>query len=187
MRVRSLFVVVILSVFAGATPASADPDAFVDESSRIPFTPDAETLVTDVEFLDPDADGDLDVFATAGGLDGVQDARNIAFANNGAGVFSRSRVLPRTLGDFTDIEFGDVNGDGFTDAVVSVNVGAERLLVWNVTRARFIDATRNLPRNQPADVTIESRLFDADGDGDRDISPRWRIRSCRPGRRTACI
>jgi hypothetical protein len=43
------------------------------------------------------------------------------------------------------------------------------LWIWNSVRGRFQDRSRGLPPSQPADVTIESRFFDADADGDLDI------------------
>jgi hypothetical protein len=156
-------------VILATLPASADPHAFVDQSSRVPFVPDDPTLSTDVEFIDMDRDGDLDFIVARGGLDGVQDSRNLSFVNNGSGTFTRGRFAPNVRGDFTDIEYGDANGDGFLDAIVSVNVGPEQLWLWNSVRSRFQNRARNLPANQPADVTIESRFFDADGDGDLDI------------------
>jgi hypothetical protein len=152
-----------------AVPAGADPDVFVDESFRAVFTPDAGTLATDAELVDPDGDGDLDLIVARGGLDGVQDSTMLGLVNDGSGVLGTSRLAPTLLGDYTDIEFGDVDGDGLLDAVVSVSLGVERLWVWNATRGRFQDRTRRMPSGQPADVTIEARLFDADGDLDLDI------------------
>jgi hypothetical protein len=159
--------VAVLSLVA--VPAEADPDLFVDESFRASFTPEAETLATDAELVDPDGDGVFDLIVARGGLDGVQDATMLGLVNDGSGVLGTSRIAPTQLGDYTDVEFGDVDGDGFLDAVVSVNLGPERLWVWNPTRARFQDRTRRMPSGQPADVTIEARLFDADGDLDLDI------------------
>ncbi|MGH2634783.1 MAG: FG-GAP-like repeat-containing protein [Actinomycetota bacterium] len=161
--------VIVLALLAVAVPAGADPDAFVDESSRIAFRPEAETLVTDAEFIDPDGDGDLDLVVARGGLDGVQDSSILSFLNDGNGNLLRGRFARAANGDFADIEFGDANDDGFLDAILSVTLGPERLLIWNPTRGRFQDRTRNLPSDQPDDVTLESRFFDADGDGDLDI------------------
>lgn len=169
MRRTVLFAFAVIGLIVVAPPAGADPDAFVDESSRVPFRAEAETLATDVELVDPDGDGDLDLVVARGGLDGVQDSSILSFANGGSGVFSRGRFARAANGDFSDVEFGDANGDGFLDAILSVTLGPERLLIWSPGRGRFQDRTRNLPTGQPDDVTLESRFFDADGDGDLDI------------------
>jgi hypothetical protein len=143
---------------------------FVDESFRVPFTPDPAALVTHIAAIDYDLDGDVDLFVTRGNLNGTQDKTNLVFQNNGTGTFVRANVVARVQADYTHAAFGDLNGDARLDAILSTNVASERLILFNPLRGKWADRTsRRMPANQPADVTISSEVFDADGDGDLDV------------------
>lgn len=173
---RSVFAFVLAGlvvVTAGPAIASHDPTmgVFVDESSRATFNPDPEALVTHVAPLDHDLDGDTDLFITIGNANGVQDKRNSFLLNDGLGSLRRARAVAReVLSDYTHVAFGDLNGDARADAILSVNLAPERLLLFDPARNRWVDRTnRRIPANQPDDVTISSELFDADGDGDLDV------------------
>jgi hypothetical protein len=179
----------IALLLALAAPADATHDTnlgvFADMSFLVPFTPANDTIATDVGMYDFDLDGDLDLFVTLGDLAGG--ARTVKlFRNNGSGTFSAGTTLGAAgrkgsggLADFADVEFGDANGDGRQDLLLSVNLGIERLMLLTTGSTSkngtagsvgFSDRTTLLlPPNQPADVTIESRFFDSDGDGDLDI------------------
>jgi hypothetical protein len=142
---------------------------FVDESGRVPFVPEADTVATDAELVDVEADGDLDLFVTRGDLAGGARANQL-FLNDGSGHFSLAvGAAGPVAADFNDAAFADLSGDGRPDAVLAVTLGPVRLITRHPVHPRFLDKSDKLPANQPADVTIESRLFDADGDGDLDI------------------
>lgn len=177
MRSKILLICLCIPLLlVGTTTALATHDesmgAFTDQSSRVPFTPAADTIATDVEMFDLEGDGDLDLFVTRGDLAGGP-RTNLLFTNNGTGVFTAVTFgKAATAADFSDVELGDVNGDGRRDAFLSVSLGIERLMILNVGkggRVTFQDRTAaQLPAGQPADVSIETGLFDADGDGDLD-------------------
>ena len=174
MKFRAAILASVVGAGLVATaPVSAQHDAalgaFADESFRIPLAPSSTTIVTDVEMNDYDRDGDLDLFIAKGDLAGGPRLAQI-LRNNGSGVFSVLN-LTKAQADHTDVELGNVNGDARVDLVLSTNLGVERLFV-GVTSAKSGGISfqqRPMPPGQPADVTIESQLFDADGDGDQDI------------------
>lgn len=163
----------IVLTIAGSAVASHNPAMgnFVDESSRVPFTPNPDALVTHIAPINHDLDGDIDLFVTVGNLNGTQSQANLVFQNRGTGNFRSINPISRAaLSDYTHVVFGDLNGDTRADAILSTNLAAERLLIFDPSRSRWIDRTaRQLPGNQPADVTISSELFDADRDGDLDV------------------
>ena len=162
------------AVLAGQASAAAqtasDPlGTFVDESFRVPLVPEADTVVTDVELVDVDVDRDLDLFVTRGNLSGGL-RTNQLFLNDGGGRFQRNPLDPgMPPGDYNDAEFGDVNGDGRLDVVLATTLTPLGLWFGHPVHARFVDKTGKLPQLAQPDVTVESRLFDADGDGDLDI------------------
>ena len=177
MAARSaLCVCALMILIVGAIPAARathDPamGVFVDQSFRVPFDPDRDTLATDVEFLDLDLDGDRDLYVTRGDLSGGPRV-NVMFSNDGAGTFTSVVGASPVMADFTDVDFADVNGDGRVDAVLSVNLGIERLFFFGARKGGglgFTNQAKRMPPGQPADVTIESQFFDADGDRDLDI------------------
>jgi hypothetical protein len=163
---------------SNASPAAAGPSSFryVDESFRLPADtnpPNTDTL--DVDFVDVDSDGDLDLFV-AEGTASAQGRANRLLINDGRGFFAdesaqRLPASPLAVANSTEVEFADVDGDGDPDAIVS-NLGPEQLLL-NDGRGFFADASQtNLPppnRNFLLDISAEARFADVDGDGDPDI------------------
>jgi VCBS repeat protein len=183
MRFRALVAGVSMALILAVTaPAGATHDlimgVFADESFRVPFLPASDTIATDVELIDFDRDGDLDLYVTRGDLAGGPRA-NVRFNNDGTGTYTSVGGTGSIQADYTDADFGDINGDTRLDGILSVNLGPERVIVWSVTAkggsTGFKDVTSGgkaagaMPPNQPRDVTIESQFFDADRDGDLDI------------------
>lgn len=77
MRSKALIIclsLLCLGLVLGSTTATASHDTllgvFPEESFRIPYVPAADTLATDVELLDLEGYGGLDLFVTRGDLAG---------------------------------------------------------------------------------------------------------------------
>jgi hypothetical protein len=145
---------------------------FVEESAmRLPgFNEPAGTSTTDVDLVDVDADGTLDLFITQG-TDSAASRPNRLLLNNGGGVFRdvSATQLPTATANSTHTDFGDVDGDGDLDAIVA-NLGPEQLLL-NDGKGVFADGSAGLPRPPGffQDITSDARFADVDGDGDLDI------------------
>ena len=144
---------------------------FVEETWRLP--PDTTlpgTSTTDVDLVDVDDDGDLDLFI-AEGTDSPAPRPNRLLLNNSTGVFTdfSATHLPPAVANSTKADFGDVDGDGDLDAIVA-NLGPEQLLINNGLGV-FMDGSSQLPPPPSflQDITADARLADVDGDGDLDI------------------
>ncbi len=154
----------------------AGPNSFryVDQSERLP--PDTNqpgTDALDVDFVDVDGDGDLDIFV-ANGTASPAGRPNKLYINDGSGHFSdetTSRLPGGPAASSAEVEFADVDSDGDLDAIVA-NVGPEQLLLNN-GQGVFTDASStHLPpplTNIFDDISIEARFVDVDRDGDQDI------------------
>lgn len=170
--------VVIGLMLVGTRPGTAShrPDlgVFLDQSSRIPFPLDATTLVTDVELVDVNGDGDLDLWVSRGTLNGTGRCSQL-WTNDGLGNFSAPPSGSKSGGgcttesvDHTDATFGDADGDNDMDVFEAINLGGERakfnsgIGAFRARKGAFSDPT--------TDITISGVLFDADKDGDLDFA-----------------
>jgi hypothetical protein len=141
------------------------------EESRLPTdTSLPGTSTTDVDLVDVDGDGDLDIFK-AEGTDSLAVRPNRLLINDGTGYFADETAvrLPAAAANSTKADFGDVDGDGDLDAIIA-NVGAEQLLL-NDGHGVFADASAQLPPPVPIfeNISADARFADVDGDGDLDI------------------
>lgn len=105
---------------------------FSDQTAR--RLPTDEDQSMDGDFIDIDADGDLDIITA--NLDSVAglpaNARYRVYINNGQGVFidQTNRVFPPDVtGNGLDIEAADVNGDERLDLYLASRGGTDRLLL----------------------------------------------------------
>ena len=110
---------------------------FVEETSRLP--PDTTlpgTSSTDVDLVDVDDDGDLDLFV-AEGTDSPAPRPNRLLLNDGTGVFTdvSATHLPPAVANSTKADFGDVDGDGDLDAIVA-NLGPSSCCSTTARRVR---------------------------------------------------
>jgi FG-GAP-like repeat len=170
---RSMVVMaaVLLMTIPGGAQDRSQNFFFLEETTHLP--PDQTlpgTSSTDVDLVDVDRDGDLDLFV-AEGTDSAAPRPNRLLLNNGAGQFTdvSATHLPPGIANSTKVDFGDVDGDGSLDAIVA-NLGPEQLLI-NDGSGRFTDASARLPPPPSflQDITADARMADVDGDGDRDI------------------
>jgi FG-GAP-like repeat len=171
MRLMLAITTVVICAVSMGAQGHGQNFFFVEETSRLPAdTTLPGTSSTDVDLVDIDDDGDLDLFI-AEGTDSPAPRPNRLLLNDGAGVFSdvSATHLPPAVANSTKADFGDVDGDGDLDAIVA-NLGPEQLLI-NVGSGRFTDGSGQLP-DPPTffqDITADARLADLDGDGDLDI------------------
>lgn len=81
--------------------------------TALPINPSQDD--NDGDFLDIDADGDLDIAIARLGSGGER-----LYINNGSGVFTLTAGLITVISDSSlDIEFGDITGDGRVDIVTA--------------------------------------------------------------------
>ena len=114
-----------LSLVLALTPA-AFGQSFVNGAGQLPTSPGSNNSTTEnVDWADVDRDGDFDALFADGGDDGNDQNRlwiNQGGAQGGAiGFFldKTSAQYPAFLDTSRDVDFGDIDGDGDPDAVVS--------------------------------------------------------------------
>ena len=171
-RPTLLLIAASLLLVPSLAQAHGLPD-YLDESSRLPVNPNpAATDTLDVEFIDVDADGDLDLFVVEGTASPAP-RPNLLCINDGAGNFANETFsrLPPGAANSTEVEAADVDGDGDLDLIVA-NLGANQLIL-NDGAGFFTDVSAtNLPAPDPNflnDISAEARFADVDGDGDPDL------------------
>ena len=112
--ILAIITVVACTAAAGAQGHGQDFFFVEETASRLP--PDTTlpgTSSTDVDLVDVDADGDLDLFV-AEGTDRPAPRPNRLLLNNGIGVFTdvSATHLPPGLANSLKADFGDIDGDG---------------------------------------------------------------------------
>jgi len=114
-----------------------------------------------VQFGDLDNDGDLDVVSTNGGNDNIYPT--LVLSNDGTGRFEITDAdLPPTRWGNTAL--GDLNGDGFLDALVT-NFRLPNYVFLNNGQGKLIDTGLRWGGSAGNMITA---LGDLDGDGDLD-------------------
>lgn len=152
---------------------ACDFEQYVDHSEQLPESPNpAATDTLDVDLIDVDGDGDLDLFIVEGTASPAPRA-NVLFINDGSGTYTDQTAarLPPGAANSTEVDAGDVDGDGDLDLIIA-NLGANQLLI-NDGNGVFSDASAaQLPPANPnflEDISSEALFADLDGDGDLDI------------------
>lgn len=134
---------------------------FSDATSQLPADEDNSL---ELAAGDVDGDGDLDLWiGNSSSSDGAKDR---LYLNDGTGVYSdASTQIPSVTWTTTEIEFGDVNGDGDLDAILG---GAQtNRLLENDGTGNFSDSSANL--NLGGRILYNGVLVDLDGDTDLDL------------------
>jgi len=135
--------------------------------------PSPQSLTTnDVDFIDVDGDGDLDLFSTPCSRSDLVGQPHLRINEGGVFVDRTAELLPVLEGSFCDADAGDLDGDGDLDLVLAAFLpdGApsqwENRVLRNDGGHFFIDADR-LPADQQ--LTQAAELCDVDSDGDLDV------------------
>lgn len=148
---------------------------FRDATDRLPD----RSIANDVLVADINGDKMLDVIVAntgnprpAGsdeqpGWERVQ--QNFLWLGDGSGQFTDATIehFPRIDDSTQDIEAADLDGDGDLDLIVGNEVPPNRILI-NDGHGEFTEQANQLELPVPLE-TREVVLFDADGDGDKDI------------------
>lgn len=120
-----------------------------------------------IRAADLDFDGDIDLLLTA--ANNLNQGVLVVMHNNGAGAFTFITALSINVGLARDLEIGDLNRDGRTDAVIgstmtTAGTGGVTVLLGNGTGS--LTFAGNLLTNDTVDaVAIE----DINGDGKQDV------------------
>ncbi len=173
---RVAILIVVLGVMAPVSPAARDGQGhgenfvLVEEARLPPDTEQAGTSTLDVDLVDVDGDGDLDIYK-AQGTDSLLGRPNQLLINTGTGHFvdESAQRLPFENLNSTKADWGDVDGDGDLDGIVA-QVGGEQLLL-NDGFGVFADSSLQLPAPLPLlfDISADAHFADVDGEGDLDI------------------
>ncbi len=157
---------------AGLTGDYQEDSAFSSAS----FNQTGETAAG-IDFGDADNDGDLDIAVARITATGT---KNLLLTNDGSGVFTDSSAqLPNFLDKSSDVEFADLDQDGYLDLIfmnshVSIAPSDSGDVLFNSGASNpgtFVDAGTRFPDQYDEDLQI--RLFsltaDVDADGDLDV------------------
>lgn len=136
---------------------------FTDVSDRLPAKSEANGL----DAGDVNGDGLPDIVV---GNSGTR-AQNFLWINNpqkpGYFIDHTSRGMPAVDDQTQAVKLADVNGDGTPDLIVGNEVPPNRLL-FNDGKGKFTEHPEKLELRVPLH-TRDVLVFDADGDGDKDI------------------
>jgi FG-GAP-like repeat len=166
-----------LLLAVGSTLVLAAGQGFhlVEESQRLgPDVSPPGTSSTDVNLVDIDGDGDLDLYL-AEGTDSLAGRPDRLLINDGQANFtdeSATRLPPPNNQNSTVADFGDVDGDGDLDALVAGVLGEDLLIndgagAFTLANGQ-IPAPIVIPPQGKFDITAHVLLADVDGDGDLD-------------------
>ncbi|MDX2284968.1 MAG: CRTAC1 family protein [Bacteroidia bacterium] len=141
---------------------------------------DAELEITGLAILDADLDGDLDLYAAAGGNqapEGDERLRDRLYVNDGAGCFEyQPDALPDLRMQTGCAAAGDADGDGDPDIFAggrsvagAYGLSPRSALLIN-EGGRFRDASGEwAPALQQAGMVSDARWADLDGDGAQEL------------------
>jgi hypothetical protein len=135
----------------------------------------------DVDLVDVDRDGDLDLFVSNWGRDGDDPgdtARNRLYLNDGRGAFAESTEgsdFDGCLDHTMEAEFEDIDGDGDPDLLTLSEFASDNKLYRNDFDhgAGFVDVTAEVfelaPEVYREDIGESATFVDVDADGLREL------------------
>ena len=127
-------------------------------------------------FIDPDGDGDLDLFVVSGGVEcepGDEILQDRLYLNDGYGKFSRavSSLLPKMNDSGSIVAAADINKDGKLELFIGGRVvpgsypEEPRSYLLTNSGPRFVDATEDMgPELKRAGMVTSALFSDVDGD-----------------------
>ena len=172
---RLRLVTFLLAVGSTLALAQGQGFHFVEESSRLGPDPSLPgTSSTDVNLVDVDGDGDLDLYL-AEGTDSLAGRPDRLLINDGNAQFtdeSATRLPAPNTQNSTIADFGDVDGDGDLDALVAGVLGEDLLInngagVFSLANGQ-LPPPIIVPPQGKFDISAAVKLADVDGDGDLD-------------------
>jgi hypothetical protein len=158
-------------IAALAAEHCAQAQQFVDQTStRFPVQAEYTNYIA---VGDIDGDGDLDIcFANGGGYSSLGALlKPRIYVNNGSGVFAdeTDARAAGVTGCFRSAEFGDVDGDGDLDLILSQDFNRPARLLINSGSGTFADeSAARIPTGGLS--SARATFGDVDSDGDLDIA-----------------
>ena len=153
-----------LAIAARPTPALD----FVDQSeARLDAPP---SFSREIEVVDIDNDGDLDLIVAASG-NTPEECVNTIHYNDGAGFFTvrDSGAYTASADSSRGLDIADLNGDGFLDIVEANRFQQDRVL-WGSEDGSFVDMTEFVWSPEPGTRSRDIEIGDVDDDGDLDVN-----------------
>ena len=128
------------------------------------------TATYDVNLVDVDNDGDLDLYYGNSALESGSNAQDRLLINDGQGYFEdrTAERLPEVATNTSDADFADLNNDGYLDIIIGSFDGGIRVLI-NDGSGTFIDKSPNWIEEGFAPAINNIALADYNGDGSIDI------------------
>ena len=163
------------SGFPGRIYVNNESGGFTDNFQLV-FNNDAKYEDMGSIFIDPDGDGDLDLFVVSGGVEcqpGDKILQDRLYLNDGYGRFSRavSSLLPKMNDRGSIVAAADINKDGKLELFIGGRVvpgsypEEPRSYLLTNSGPRFVDATEDMgPELKRAGMVTSALFSDVDGD-----------------------
>jgi hypothetical protein len=138
--------------------------------SSIERLPKVEDQTREVDLADIDNDGDLDIVFANVDFGGFGNPQNRLLINDGKGYFTEiTNKLPKSSFRTVDVDFVDINADGWIDLLTGNRFnGNEQLVLINEGIKGFTDQTNSFFPSMNMYV-FDFKVADFNGDGVNDI------------------
>jgi len=168
------------SGFPGRIFTNNGSGSFVNKFQFV-FNNDADYEDMGSIFIDPDNDGDLDLFVVSGGVEcraGDKILQDRLYLNGGSGNFAKaaSGLIPKINSSGSVVAAADINKDGKLELFIGGRVvpgsypESPRSYLLTNSGERYIDATDNIAPEVKYSGMVTSAIFsDVDGDNWADL------------------